>query len=70
MESVLVKKTSKGGQLGGQARMGASITTAENDFPVPQRTGNSCDVRLYRTIKNPSIHISDFPTGMRSPPCF
>ena len=49
-------------------RMDASINTAENDFPVPQRTGNSCDVKMPRAIKNPSIHISDFPTGMRSPP--
>ena len=60
-----------GGALGGQARMDASITTADYDFPAPQRTGNSCNLRMQAAIKNRSIHIiSDFPTGMRSPPCF
>ena len=34
--------------------MGPSITTVENDFPVPQRTGNSCDVRMKISIKYPS----------------
>ena len=51
-------------------RMDASINTAENDFPVPQRTGDSCNVRMRISIKYPSIHISDFRTGMCSPPCF
>ena len=56
---------------GGGSRTGdPSITTADYDFPAPQRTGNSCDVQMALTIKNPSIHISDFRTGMRSPPCF
>ena len=41
---------------GGGSRPGdPSITTAENDFPAPQHTGNSCNVQINAPCNQKSI---------------